>query len=468
MSGHWASKALWLPSALLLAMSLSGCSFLIHTIADPLAEQQVKRLKLPTSTAQGFTQCLDEAGGACRVKPTLQEALAGGGVVPSRLLDTRTAAPRVRLVDAKGNRTAAPIPADARRGLSDNEVLRLRLAAVAADRARDVLNHPVQGKLNDLFNAARQSRGARSESIEVDADLFKEYLDWIEEATELDGWESLERELKITDTDAEDKLRRSYINAYFKAYFRNGKFYSVTLDGAELEKKVIARLRDTLPGLPAAEYDRLARQLFDGLGFNDKSWPVFGKIAAEGFVTRGGQDIKMPAVEAELDLASGKTKVTKVDTTAVVGDLVRVLLHAIYDAHDRLPGVTNATGYSKALPTPLAKNEKTGVDETEFGEIETRASRIELLASSGVGRVIRGIGLVALNNEAIATAIETAVGVAARKHTEKVLWCWVACGLNGGKTAHDASMTLPDTAWIEIRMKGPARTAIGTAEPGRR
>jgi len=43
------------------------------------------------------------------------------------------------------------------------------------------------------------------------------------------------------------------------------------------------------------------------------------------------------------------------------------------------------------------------------------------------GQVIRGIGWVSLNNEALAKLIETAAGVVVRKGAEKVAWCIEAC-----------------------------------------
>lgn len=473
-------KVASLSAALSAGLALSGCSYLIHTVGDPLAEAQVKRLKLPTSRGPGFSQCLDQAGGLCTAKDNLADLFATRGAVPSRRLDTRTAAPRIPLLDENGKRLQTPATDTADSGgrsVTSAEFQRLQVGALAAERARRVLEHPAQMALNDLFNSARESRttdpfsdapAPSSKPIVIDIGQFNDYMEKIEEATELDGWEALERQLAYADATEEDQVRRKYINAYFKAYFRNGKFYSVTMDGKELQKKVAARLADALPGVPGdAPYDDLAKRLFSELKFDDSKQRVLGKIATEGFVTRGGQDIKMPAIEAELDLASGKSKVTKVDTTAVASDLVRVLLHAVYDAHDRIPGVTNATGYSKDLKTQLGTNDpkKTKVDAADFGEIEARAARVELLVSTGVGRLVRGLGIVALNNEAIAAAIETAVGVAARKHTEKVLWCWTACELNSSKTTSDAAMTLPDETSIEIRIAGEPSRTFGVARP---
>lgn len=476
------------PAALLVAcIPMSGCSFLIHTITEPVAEAQVKRLNLPTSTAPAFSACLEGAGGKCTVATPspLEDAFAARQApFPQRRLDTQTQPLNVNLSEARSRYDDAPVNDAAGKRVTKAEFDQLRAGRLAASRAETVLNHPVQTALNEVFNKARSSAsnnlddkapepGAKG-AVAINLRDFDDYLTAVEEATDLGGWDALALEGRFSD-NREDDLRRQYIAAYFKAYFRNGRFYSVNLNGEELKKKIVARLEDALPGVDKVPgvgkdaYEKLADRLFTELKFNDQNQAILGKIASEGFVTRGGQDLKMPAVEAELDLASGKHRVTKIDTTAVTADLVRVLLHAIYDAHDRIPGVTNATGYGQGLSQKLGDNRPaaTNVDEREFGEIEMRAGKVELVVSSSVGRFVRGLGVVALNNEALATAIETAIGVAARKHVEKVLWCWAACGLNAGKTTTDAAMTLPNVAPVDITIFGGTAKTIGVAKSTR-
>jgi hypothetical protein len=456
---------------------LGGCSFLIQSIADPAAQQQVKRLKLPTSQAAAFSQCLQKAEGRCEKPDPLADKLAA----TPRLLDTKTSVPKIRLLDETGKRLPAAavsdVMADGKR-IASADLNLLRSGAPAADKARKVLNNPVQAQLNDIFNAARASRSdptsdtpskLGNRDIAINVQEFNDYLSQVEEATNADGWQALAREAPFSDAAPEDSIRRQYIAAYFNAYFRSGKFYSVTLNGAALEKKIAARLKDAVPGISADgskdPYEALARKLFTELKFDETNQRFIGKIATDGFVTRGGQDLKFPAVEAELFLGGGKPQTSKIDYVAVGADLIRVLLHAVYDAHDRIPGVTNATG--NALPRPLGKYdpEKGGVDANEFGEIESRAARMEATVSGGVGRIVRGLGFVALNNEALATAVETAVGVAARKHTEKVLWCWTACGLNASPTGDGQSSPMPDEeVSIGISITGEPASTLGVVK----
>lgn len=477
-----------------LSWPLSGCSFLIESLADPIAQRQVKRLKLPTSYAAGFSRCLQGAEGRCDVKDSLADVMASSrSAERPRLLDTTTASPKIKLIDEQGRRVvnidtmdAGLTRADGRR-ISGTQLQVLQSGALAADKARAVLNSDMQKQLNQIFNIARMGGipaptadqpgpTSASGAVTIDVGEFGKYLDMVEEASSSEGWEALAHEGVLFDTPRDDQIRRQYIAAYFRAYFRNGKFYSVTLNGEDLKKKVVARLKDSIPGVAEVTgesggdpYEKLAAKLFSELKFDDKTQRFVGKVAVEGFVTRGGQEVKFPAVEAELSLASGKVQANKLDYVAIGSDLIRVLLHAIYDAHDRIPGVSNATGYT--LPTPLGKQDpdpaKAAVDAEELGEIEARAAKIETSVSAGVGRVVRGLGIVALNNEALATAIETAVGVAARKHTEKIMWCWTACRLNEPPAAGDASPMVPDEVAVDIAITGEPRKAIGVARTGR-
>jgi hypothetical protein len=357
----------------------------------------------------------------------------------------------------------------------------LLAGAVAAEKARRVLNSSVQEKLNGIFNAARSSSASvvedkrlspqDSRSIVIDVREFDGYMTMVEEATSADGWAALDRESIISDAEEDDQIRRKYIAAYFKAYFRNGKFYSVRLNGDELKARVVERLKESVPGIGKVggtdPYEELAEKLFSELRFDKNDRRVLGKIATQSFVTRGGQEIKFPAVEAELFLASGRVQATRIDYVAVGADLIRVLLHAIYDSHDRIPGISAATG--NFVTPALAEYDPVAslVDVDEFGAIEIRAAQVEASTSGAVGRVIRGMGLVALNNEALATAIETAVGVAVRKHTEKVLWCWAACDLNGAPQRDDMDVTIPDEVNVDVVITGEPSKLIGVARSSR-
>jgi len=67
--------------------------------------------------------------------------------------------------------------------------------------------------------------------------------------------------------------------------------------------------------------------------------------------------------------------------------------------------------------------------------VNKRAGAVESMVRGVVGELIRGISWLALNKEAIAKAIETALGVTARKAAEKFAWCYAACGGRKGLLA---------------------------------
>jgi hypothetical protein len=64
------------------------------------------------------------------------------------------------------------------------------------------------------------------------------------------------------------------------------------------------------------------------------------------------------------------------------------------------------------------------VNEDELAEIEGFANRVENAMTATTGELIRGLGPVSLDNELVASLVETAVGVIGRKVVEKVGWCY--------------------------------------------
>jgi hypothetical protein len=329
------------------------------------------------------------------------------------------------------------------------------LGAIAA---RNALNHSFQQKLNVLYQAAaaapmsdtdaafiasrnlaevRGSEQDRQVTITTTVDELDAYQKLVEEATLLDGWSALQAQASTAQFSnanpaalAADKGRRAYISAYFKAYFRSGKVVQLSVNAAELKARLVEKLKDELPGLSNADYDTLVQSRLDELGFDASTNRIFGKLGTKKFVTRDGQEIQFPGYLASIAVGSSNISRTDMDYVAVGTDLIRVLLHAIYDANNRTPAVSNATGVTdlKGLPFALAVNDTSRVSAEKFEQIEIRANQVEGVVAAGTGRIIRGISVIALNNEALATVIETAVGLAVRKTTETAMYCWYACG----------------------------------------
>ena len=190
----------------------------------------------------------------------------------------------------------------------------------------------------------------------------------------------------------------------------------------------------------------------------DPSIPLFGSVAADGFVTRGGASYSLPSIDVKLDpTAARPVQVTPIEFTAVGADLIRVLLHAIFDAHDGLPAASKATGTGIPKPDGLVVNtpgQKGHLSAEDFGSVEAFAGRVEGVTGAVVGRAVRGMSWIALNNEALAVLIETTLGVAARKFTEKACWCWYSCGF--GSSAHAPALSAAPPARVRLVVTGPA------------
>ncbi|MCY0853560.1 hypothetical protein [Cupriavidus sp. D39] len=105
------------------------------------------------------------------------------------------------------------------------------------------------------------------------------------------------------------------------------------------------------------------------------------------------------------------------DPNAVVSDLVRVLFEAVGDDRIRVPGAENSSlcKASKAMCATAGNAEK-------LKRVDNIGDRVEAGTFSTVGIAIRGGWLFSINNEALASSIQTAVAVGARKTAEGVMW----------------------------------------------
>lgn len=476
-----------LTAGLVLALTgMTGCaSYLINATAERAAEVQVKRFKLHIHRVDPFVQCLERPGGMCPVDDAGDGAVgffSGDPIAPTaqQALSTRTDGPDRSILDAADG--------DLRGGME--------ATLVAAELARDVLNHPVQAQLNAIFSVAKgalpadldpdladgagfataqAASGETRAMVRLDLDSFADYQEKVEAATLMDAWEALDREADLFDAplDPDRQRRHAYIRHYFQAYFRNGKFFQARINGAQLKSEIMQKLASNFPGLDDEAYGEWADDLFPHYNFDPENTEyVFGQIADTGFVTRDGQQIAFPGLEASLVYGERGISFTHVDYIAVGSDLIRVLLHAIYDANQQLPAVSNASGITVPFQ-PLVENQPasaeapgTQVDEEEFQRIQTRAVRVEAVVSAGTGRLVRGVSFLSLNNEALATAIETAVGLAVRKQIEKVMWCWYQCRFNELEDVGDfAATSYGDEIELVIEVGGfPQQTIRGSAE----
>jgi hypothetical protein len=426
-------------TGLLLPVLLSGCAYLVTGFSNAVNTDATKTIKLSVLKSPAFVDCKDnfiyDQDAFCPAHPHDQQSVFGATLERSTYrLDTRT-----HSYGAGTPAAGSPV------------------AAAAAALADEVLNDNVQAQLNDIYNVTRglgtaygaaiQGDQSSDAEISINVQAFSNYLEKLETATLAGGWDSLAEREKATyfsvaaqgspgHKELEDKYRleeskrrAQYISAYVKAYFREGHFFQATIDGAKFKQRIIAKLKDSTPGLSDAAYDELSEKLLVEFGFK-KDAITFGSIASGGFVSRGGQNYAFSGLSVSAVLGESSVKVAKIDYIATGADLVRVVLSAIYDAHDGVPAVTGATGATAPeidAANKIKINNGTAVSPEDFGAIETTASEIDGVTTAGFGRVIRGLGIVALNNEGLANAFEAAVGTSVRKNAEKILWCAYAC-----------------------------------------
>ena len=432
----------------------SGCVPLFEKMAKKASKDKIERtFNFYVNKAPEFKKCMNTYGGSCLTIDDPQPIVDTDSPYGDDIAKLEQSSLNIKWYSS-GVFIDSQIPAG-------DDLSSLNLSQkMGKIFAANALNSPFQKKLDFLFNAASglvptsdvlgdtisymDSDEPSEVLINFDLSELEQYQEDIEAATILGGWKSLENgtELVIGDDieTVREKSRRKYIAHYMRAYFRQGHFFKATISSNELKSKVVEQIRSEMPGLEDSDYNDLAGKLFGQLGFGEDGNLLFGKIDSTGFVTRGGQAYQFPGIEASLSLGNSKINTTKVDYVVVGTDLIRVLLHAVYDASHGLPALSNSTGanwpegledYKLSVHDPENPDSlPTWVDVQEFDLIETRSAQVEGVTSAAVGRLIRGISVISLNNEAIATAIETAVGVALRKQTERLLWCFYSCGLN--------------------------------------
>ena len=424
------AKVMRTMALLVLPFATVSCTAIAKGVARDLARTHVEREFVLPAVPQDFSKCLESSGGVC----------PGGS---PKAVSTRIDLGDDTKSDDTGNPQRSP--------------RRLR-----AELAAKVLNSEVQQSLVSFYNACVEPRssGGRADAhaqLELDLGKLEAYLRDVEAATAVDAWGALDQELyeraqKTSDGQKKADLDRQwrkavFIREYTQAYFRNGQFFTATLDTNALKQTLNHQFGDAMS---EEELDDMVRKL---LGFDPKS-PFFGKLGTKGFVTRGGQNFQFQNVEATVNPAAAQPiTVTAVDYTRAGSDLVRVFIHAIFDAADGLPAVADATGATLGtfgLPVNKPGN---GLADADFAKVEQIAASVECVVSAGVGRLIRGAGWASLNNEALAGTLETLVGVTTRKYAEKAAWCWYKCP-KGAQEQEDA-LGQWETNTVTIVVTGP-------------
>jgi hypothetical protein len=421
------------------SLSLGGCIGFLSDYQASISAKE-RRLELvtvtPNSKWDNVIDCVKSAGGMCGVSRA----------TPQSLVSLRAV-----LLEAAGSNTPASFAAKA---LTDD----------TAQAFEDIMRYSA--------GASTQNKSPTTISRAASEVFAKNLLD----ATNTGGWSDLTARLIKDDQRLSEKMRAltgeelsqvgiqraqiaqsidysKQIGAYLSAYFDNGDFISLSVDPSNLQASALAELQAKL-GLSAdaakAAVGDLLKQLTGQTPGTDGKYHLITSKDNGGFVTRGGDKYSFPTISVTITPgASHLVSATKVDFPQIGADIIRVYIEAVGDLWGQLPGTQKSTGVKSALLREYGKDasKKEQVSETDFMKVNSISSTAETATASVTGQVIRGIGWVSLNNEALAKLIETAVGVVARKGTEKVAWCIEACKGVGIK---EFASTSPQIARIQV------------------
>jgi len=420
-------------------------------LCDPLPSQRVEpiNLTLAQGTAAGWT-CnvaqvargvavlrasagIKDSIGAVEVDPLGRTStLARRALAREPSLQAAILEPELQRLLANGGEV--PGAADAMHALTSDTAQKMHdfywaILGVPREGSTDTTLRLTATEMRDYADAIQAAAGNRSWKPFFFCSLAR--LQVVESRARTAGEDqrgALAREAGALDAVAIGSL---YLDEYMDAYFRSGQFFDFVVNPgtatADLESELKAKL-----GLNDAEAKALAKKIVAELGTGelgkDGKYHLLTKLAG-GFVTRGGKKWAFPDVDFTFTpFSENAFTVSKIDLTAVGSDVIRVSVEALGDSIAQLPGTRESTGCKSPhhlldCYDPASYN----VTAEHFASVNEDAAAAESMVGGVTGKLIRGISWLSLNNEAIAKAIETALGVAARKATEKLSWCFYAC-----------------------------------------
>lgn len=458
---NWTGLAILATSA-----SLMGCTGLAEHIATHLVDNSIKRQQLLTiieGDVALFRHCLKERGGACKgnAQTVLPQSASTSSVTPVKP------------------------------GLSSvsTELVKKLPTEDPSRKAAAAINHPVLATVSQLHNqlrglettpsstvsisATHTKSGATHSTVKMNLSLGKsrDFMDLVHQSTAAGGWSALanktsEAVARAPIGSAEhqrltvDHRRATFIDHYIKAYFKNGHFVAVDfkIDASQAQSDLAAKLKEISPQAcvilgatsstastpsTANPCQNLAKKIYDLLRGSDSSIDSqLFKISQTGFVSRDASfSAQFPTFEIDIDplarhlltlttTQDGKT-VSKMNFTTIGTQLVRVVLEAVFDAHEGLPAVQNSTARTLGDDSLPLFDPATGhVSADDFTAMTRTNNRVEAATGAIVDRLIKGIGPFSLNNEALEDLFVVLVTTSVRKAVEKASWCWYACNLD--------------------------------------
>ncbi len=313
--------------------------------------------------------------------------------------------------------------------------------------AATALGDPTTTSLQDIMDYASGRSVQGQEATPLSRTGARAFAKNLFDATNTGGWTQLVADLKVerstvaaanpADPRVQSLTRAinfaSIVGTYLSAYFENGHFVTITIDPSHVEASAESELQSKLGFSSNAAKQTVSdieKQLTGETVGSDGKYHLLTAKGDGGFVTRGGDKYSVPTISANFTPGAGRPlSASKVDFPQIGSDVIRVYIEAVGDYWSRLPGTPQATGVkAKLLASFAADAPNAPLTETQFMTVNDWSSRAETATAGATGQLIRGIGWISLNNEALAKIIETAAGVAVRKGAEKVVWCVEACG----------------------------------------
>lgn len=450
---------------LLLLLGTMGCSSLAEKFADHMSVKSLQHehdITLFEGDLAAFHSCLHNPGGTC----------SGNAVTALANTLTSTGTPQ--------NPSSSTPPAQAALHSSVASTVDALPAGHPAKLAHSVLGHPALAQAVDLHNHLRghgsgslktsqdsscSSRAHLSVSINDMQDLH----DKVTRTTSAGGWKALQQHTSqllaqskqgSADHQAKQTAHRKaqFLKIYVEAFFRDGHFIGVdlTLNAADAEADIVQQLEkhgtktcqiynaqtaigaQTSPGTaPATGCSALAASIYQSATGSTSSLDhQVMKVAPTSFTSRDGSfSAQVPSLGVDIDpvaphlvtFSATPDPSGKLDYTHIGTELIRVVLEALFDAHEGLPGVSSSTAVAhQLLPTLPVDNVSVG-DMTEITNITNRSAMAVGIVTD---RLVQGIGPLSINNDSIEALINTMITTSVRKATEKAAWCWYACNLD--------------------------------------
>lgn len=441
-------------------LSVASCSW-TRWSSRQIAYSEIPTLKVEDKS---FLSCLGSHGGSCRAETATPPALAE---TDAELIRSYLNASGALNQQSSVSTESASTPSSTKMLKQQSDYAFGVLSDPKFERLERLMRHLAGQSISSTRGGsleAAASPGSGSATFSFDGDSLHAYLKQVENAAKVDSWAPALAEIskrgnaESASLAPEENRRRSeghwktarvlaFLKAYFSAYFRSGKFVSLSLDAKTLKAKLNDKLNKELPGLADATHsvdlDKLIDELMleiTGSQAKDGSIPILGKVSDRALIARDARKLQFQEIPiAFAPLADKQLVFPKLNFVTAGSESIRVFFEAVGDAIFDTPGDPSPTGCTmknegdyrlttfEALDSTDGNRTKHNVTSDEFGRVSAWANRSEALTGALTGQLVRGISIFSLNNEAVATLVETAIAAAARKGTEKFAWCAYAC-----------------------------------------